>query len=364
MAKSAKPASKQPPKGRKGAAKKAAAAKPARKTASRKSAGKKGKTPSADDLLHYYRQMLLIRRFEEKAGQLYGMGLIGGFCHLYIGQEAVVVGMMATASSNDSVITSYRDHGHMLACDMDPKGVMAELTGRRGGYSKGKGGSMHMFSREKNFFGGHGIVGAQIPLGTGLAFAHQYKDDGGVCHAYCGDGAINQGQIYESFNMAQLWKLPVIYVIENNRYGMGTSIERASATTELYRRGDSFGIPGAKVDGMDVLAVKAAAEKAANRCRTGKGPFILEMETYRYRGHSMSDPAKYRDKEEVSKVRKESDPIDNLRDKLISGKVADESALKEIDKDIKAVVTAAAEFAQQSQEPDPSELYTDILVDV
>ena len=364
MAKSAKPASKQPPKGRKGAAKKAAAAKPARKTASRKSAGKKGQASSADDLFHYYRQMLLIRRFEEKAGQLYGMGLIGGFCHLYIGQEAVVVGMMATASSNDSVITSYRDHGHMLACDMDPKGVMTELTGRRGGYSKGKGGSMHMFSREKNFFGGHGIVGAQIPLGTGLAFAHQYKDDGGVCHAYCGDGAINQGQIYESFNMAQLWKLPVIYVIENNRYGMGTAIERASATTELYRRGDSFGIPGAKVDGMDVLAVKAAAEKAANRCRTGKGPFILEMETYRYRGHSMSDPAKYRDKEEVSKVRKESDPIDNLRDKLISGKVADESALKEIDKDIKAVVTAAAEFAQQSQEPDPSELYTDILVDV
>ena len=364
MAKSAKPASKQPPKGRKGAAKKAAAAKPARKTASRKSAGKKGQAPSADDLFHYYRQMLLIRRFEEKAGQLYGMGLIGGFCHLYIGQEAVVVGMMATASSNDSVITSYRDHGHMLACDMDPKGVMAELTGRRGGYSKGKGGSMHMFSREKNFFGGHGIVGAQIPLGTGLAFAHQYNDDGGVCHAYCGDGAINQGQIYESFNMAQLWKLPVIYVIENNRYGMGTAIERASATTELYRRGDSFGIPGAKVDGMDVLAVKAAAEKVANRCRTGKGPFILEMETYRYRGHSMSDPAKYRDKEEVSKVRKESDPIHNLRDKLIFGKVADESALKEIDKDIKAVVTAAAEFAQQSQEPDPSELYTDILVDV
>jgi pyruvate dehydrogenase E1 component alpha subunit len=363
MAKSAKPASKQPPKGRKGAAKKAAAAKPARKTASKKSAGKKGKTPGADDLLHYYRQMLLIRRFEEKAGQLYGMGLIGGFCHLYIGQEAVVVGMMATASSNDSVITSYRDHGHMLACDMDPKGVMAELTGRRGGYSKGKGGSMHMFSREKNFFGGHGIVGAQIPLGTGLAFAHQYKDDGGVCHAYCGDGAINQGQIYESFNMAQLWKLPVIYVIENNRYGMGTAIERASATTELYRRGDSFGIPGAKVDGMDVLAVKAAAEKAANRCRTGKGPFILEMETYRYRGHSMSDPAKYRDKEEVSKVRKESDPIDKLRDKLIAAKAADEATLKDIDKDIKAVVTAAADFAQASEEPDPSELYTDILVE-
>ena len=304
---------------------------------------------SKDELLKYYRDMLLIRRFEEKAGQLYGMGLIGGFCHLYIGQEAVVVGMMAAAGENDSVITSYRDHGHMLACGMDPKGVMAELTGRRGGYSKGKGGSMHMFSREKNFYGGHGIVGAQIPLGTGLAFAHKYKNDGGINHAYCGDGAINQGQIYESFNMAQLWKLPVIYVIENNRYGMGTAIERASATTELYRRGDSFGIPGAKVDGMDVLAVKAAAEKAANRCRTGKGPFILEMETYRYRGHSMSDPAKYRDKEEVSKVRKESDPIDNLRDKLISGKVADEAALKEIDKDVKGIVTAAAEFAQQPE---------------
>ena len=349
MAKAAKPASKRPPKG---------------KPKSKKGAAKKTKAPGTDDLLHFYRQMLLIRRFEEKAGQLYGMGLIGGFCHLYIGQEAVVVGMMATAGPNDSIVTSYRDHGHMLACDMDPKGVMAELTGRRGGYSKGKGGSMHMFSREKNFFGGHGIVAAQVPIGTGLAFASKYKKDGGVSHAYFGDGAVNQGQIYEVFNMAQLWKLPVIYVIENNRYGMGTAIERASATTELYRRGDSFGIPGSQVDGMDVIAVKEAGEKAAAWCRAGKGPYILEMETYRYRGHSMSDPAKYRDKEEVTKVRKESDPIDNLRDKLISGKIADEAALKEIDKDIKAVVTAAAEFAQQSQEPDPSELYTDILVDV
>ena len=333
----------------------------------KKGAAKKSPSPSAavsdENLLHYYRQMLLIRRFEEKAGQLYGMGLIGGFCHLYIGQEAVVVGMMASANKQDSVITSYRDHGHMLACDMDLKGVMAELTGRRGGYSKGKGGSMHMFSREKNFYGGHGIVGAQIPLGTGLAFAHKYKNDGGINHAYCGDGAINQGQIYESFNMAELWKLPVIYVIENNRYGMGTSIERASATTELYQRGASFGIPGAQVDGMDILAVKAAAEKAAARCRAGKGPFILEMKTYRYRGHSMSDPAKYRDKEEVSMVRKESDPIDNLRDKLIAAKAADEAMLKDIDKDIKAIVTAAAEFAQASEEPDPSELFTDILVE-
>jgi len=333
----------------------------------KKGAAKNSPTPSAavsdENLLHYYRQMLLIRRFEEKAGQLYGMGLIGGFCHLYIGQEAVVVGMMASANKQDSVITSYRDHGHMLACDMDLKGVMAELTGRRGGYSKGKGGSMHMFSREKNFYGGHGIVGAQIPLGTGLAFAHKYKNDGGINHAYCGDGAINQGQIYESFNMAELWKLPVIYVIENNRYGMGTSIERASATTELYQRGASFGIPGAQVDGMDILAVKAAAEKAAARCRAGKGPFILEMKTYRYRGHSMSDPAKYRDKEEVSMVRKESDPIDNLRDKLIAAKAADEAMLKDIDQDIKAIVTAAAEFAQASEEPDPSELFTDILVE-
>ena len=343
-----------------------AATKPNKSTAKKSPGKSKSKTPpaSADDLLNYYRQMLMIRRFEEKAGQLYGMGLIGGFCHLYIGQEAVVVGMMAAAQPQDSVITSYRDHGHMLACDMDPKGVMAELTGRRGGYSKGKGGSMHMFSREKNFYGGHGIVGAQIPLGTGLAFAHKYKGDGGVAQAYCGDGAINQGQIYESFNMAALWKLPVIYVIENNRYGMGTSIERASSTTELYCRGDSFAIPGEQVNGMDVLAVREAGEEAARWCRDGKGPFILEMKTYRYRGHSMSDPAKYRDKEEVSKVRKESDPIDNLRDRLLGSSSADEAELKEIDREVKAIVTAAAEFAQQSEEPDPSELYTDVLVEV
>ncbi len=365
MAKAAKPATARARQRKKERAPKAAP-KTARKGTgtAKKNFPKKDAAVSADEMLHFYNQMLLIRRFEEKAGQLYGMGLIGGFCHLYIGQEAVVVGMMAAAGPEDSVITSYRDHGHMLACDMDPKGVMAELTGRRSGYSKGKGGSMHMFSREKNFFGGHGIVGAQMPLGTGLAFAHKYKNDGGVCHAYCGDGAINQGQIYEAFNMAALWKLPVIYVIENNRYGMGTSIERSSATTELYRRGDSFGVPGAQVNGMEVMEVREAAEKAAKWCRAGKGPYILEMETYRYRGHSMSDPAKYRDKEEVSKVRKESDPIDNLRCKMVAQKVADEAALKEIDKNVKAIVTAAAEFAQQSQEPDPSELYTDILVDV
>ena len=329
--------------------------------------GGKGKTapaikpPSDAEMVDFYRQMLLIRRFEEKAGQLYGMGLIGGFCHLYIGQEAVVTGMQSVAKPVDTVITSYRDHGHMLACGMDPKGVMAELTGRRGGYSKGKGGSMHMFSREKNFFGGHGIVGGQIPLGTGLAFAHKYRGDGGVCMAYMGDGAVNQGQVYESFNMAELWSLPVVYVIENNKYGMGTSVERASSTVELHRRGEAHGIPGLPVDGMDVLAVREAAAEALDHCRSGQGPFILEMKTYRYRGHSMSDPAKYRSKEEVASMRKEHDPIDQLRDMLIEKKKADETKLRDIDKEIKAIVTEAAEFAQASQEPDPSELYTDVL---
>ncbi len=339
-------------------------AKPASKRAPRKKASAKAKpADTPEQLLEYYEQMLLIRRFEEKAGQLYGMGLIGGFCHLYIGQEAVVVGMQAASNEGDSVITSYRDHGHMLACGMDPKGVMAELTGRRGGYSSGKGGSMHMFSREKNFYGGHGIVGAQMPLGTGLAFAHKYKEDGGVAHAYCGDGAINQGQVYEAFNMASLWKLPVIYVIENNKYGMGTSIERASAVVELVDRGKSFAIPGEQVNGMDVSEVRAAAEMASDWCRAGKGPFILEMKTYRYRGHSMSDPAKYRSKEEVSKVRQETDPIDTLRERILGSGVADEVKLKELDREVKVLVTAAAEFAQQSPEPETSELFTDILLE-
>ncbi len=340
-------------------------AKPApKRTSTSKSAAKTPakKDLNKDEILQHYKDMLMIRRFEEKAGQLYGMGLIGGFCHLYIGQEAVVVGMMAASIEGDTVITSYRDHGHMLACGMDPKGVMAELTGRTGGYSRGKGGSMHMFSREKNFYGGHGIVGAQVPLGTGLAFSHKYKGDGNVAMTYFGDGAVNQGQVYEAFNMASLWKLPVIYVIENNKYGMGTSIERASATTDLYHRGAAHGIPGEAVNGMDVLAVKDAAERALKHCRDGKGPFILEMMTYRYRGHSMSDPAKYRSKEEVQKMRKESDPIDNLRDLIMTQKLFDEAALKDVDKEIKAIVTAAAEFSQQSPEPDESELYTDILL--
>ncbi|TYC58700.1 pyruvate dehydrogenase (acetyl-transferring) E1 component subunit alpha [Rhodobacterales bacterium] len=315
-----------------------------------------------DEELHAYREMLLIRRFEEKAGQLYGMGFIGGFCHLYIGQEAVVVGMQMAKKDGDQMITGYRDHGHMLAMDLDPKGVMAELTGRRGGLSKGKGGSMHMFSKEKHFYGGHGIVGAQVPLGTGLAFANQYRENGNVAMAFFGDGASNQGQVYESFNMAELWKLPVVYVIENNKYGMGTSVARASATTDLSQRGASLGIPGEQVDGMDVRAVKAASAKALEWCREGKGPYILEMITYRYRGHSMSDPAKYRSKDEVQKMRTEHDPIEQVRKRLMDNGWASEDDLKAIDKDVRARVAEAAEFAQTDPEPDPSELYTDILL--
>jgi pyruvate dehydrogenase E1 component alpha subunit len=314
-----------------------------------------------EEIVGYYRRMLLIRRFEERAGQLYGMGLIGGFCHLYIGQEAVVVGMQAALKEGDSVITAYRDHGHMLACDMDPNGVMAELTGRRGGYSKGKGGSMHMFSVEKGFYGGHGIVGAQVPLGTGIAFSHRYKGDSGVCVTYMGDGAVNQGQVYESFNMAELWRLPVVYVIENNKYGMGTSAERASASTEFFKRGSAYGIPGERVDGMDVLTVKAAGLKAVDFARNGGGPYILEMLTYRYRGHSMSDPAKYRTKEEVDEVRKKRDPIDRLREELVTKGILDDAALKKIDGEVREIVVRSAEFAQQSPEPDPSELYTEVL---
>ena len=314
-----------------------------------------------DELLRYYRDMLLIRRFEEKAGQLYGMGLIGGFCHLYIGQEAVVVGMQAAIGPDDYVITSYRDHGHMLACGMDPRGVMAELTGRSGGYSKGKGGSMHMFSREKNFYGGHGIVGGQVPLGTGLAFSQAYRDTANVTLCYFGDGSANQGQVYESFNMAELWKLPVVYVIENNQYAMGTAVSRASSVIELHRRGESFGIPGRRVNGMNVVEVRAAGDEAVAWCRAGKGPIILEMMTYRYRGHSMSDPAKYRTKEEVQKMRAEHDPIDQARRMLLDSGGATEDRLKEIDREVKDIVTGAAEFAQHSPEPDPSELWTDVL---
>jgi pyruvate dehydrogenase E1 component alpha subunit len=321
--------------------------------------GKKSNV-SKDELLKYYREMLLIRRFEEKAGQLYGMGLIGGFCHLYIGQEAVVVGLEACTKEGDKRVTSYRDHGHMLACGMEANGVMAELTGREGGYSRGKGGSMHMFSREKHFYGGHGIVGAQVPIGAGLAFADKYKGNDNVTFTYFGDGAANQGQVYETYNMAELWDLPVIFVIENNGYAMGTSVKRSTKSTSLYGRGLAYGIPGEQVDGMDVLAVKAAGEKAVAHCRAGKGPYILEMMTYRYRGHSMSDPAKYRTREEVEKMKAEKDAIEHVRDLLLGAGLANEDELKAIDKQIKDVVNASAEFAKESPEPSVSELYTDI----
>ena len=315
---------------------------------------------SKDDLLKYYHEMLLIRRFEEKAGQLYGMGLIGGFCHLYIGQEAVVVGLEACTKPGDKRLTSYRDHGHMLACGMSANGVMAELTGREGGYSKGKGGSMHMFSKEKHFYGGHGIVGAQVPLGAGLAMSDWYKGNDNVTFTYFGDGAANQGQVYETYNMAELWKLPVIFVIENNGYAMGTSMKRSTKSTTFFGRGAAYGIEGEQVDGMDVLAVKAAGEKAVAHCRAGKGPYILEMMTYRYRGHSMSDPAKYRTREEVEKIKQEKDCIEHVRDLLTQGGLASEEELKAIDKDIKEIVNASAEFAKESPEPALSELWTDI----
>jgi pyruvate dehydrogenase E1 component alpha subunit len=334
-----------------------AAAKAARPDASEAGADSK------ETLLAYYKDMLLIRRFEERAGQLYGMGLIGGFCHLYIGQEAVAVGMEQAKREGDQVITAYRAHGHMLACGIDPRATMAELTGRGAGVSKGKGGSMHMFAPAKGFYGGHGIVGAQVSLGTGLALANKYRGDGKVAYVYFGDGAANQGQVYESFNMAALWDLPVVYVIENNQYAMGTSIERGSSETHLHKRGLSFKIPGVEVDGMDVLAVREAGLAAAEHARSGKGPFILEMKTYRYRGHSMSDPQKYRSRDEIDEVRKTRDPIDHLQERLEKMGLADDAALKAIDAEIKRIVADAAEFARTAPEPDPSELYTDVYAE-
>ncbi len=358
------------------AAKRASASRPARSaTKAKLSSAKTSETPAPADhnhppgtstkaqMLGWYKDMLLIRRFEERAGQLYGMGLIGGFCHLYIGQEAIAVGMQSIARDGDEVITGYREHGHMLAAGMDPKAVLSELTGRATGSARGKGGSMHMFSVEKGFFGGNGIVGAQAPLGTGLAFANWYRGDGKVSFTYFGDGAANQGQVYEAFNMAELWKLPVVYVIENNQYAMGTSVERASSQTHLFRRGESFNIPGEEVDGMDIEAVREAGARAAEHARSGKGPYILEMKTYRYRGHSMSDPAKYRTREEVDEVRKTRDPIDHLRDKMEARGFADEAALKAIDAEVKKIVAEAAEFARTAPEPDLKELYTDVYAD-
>ncbi|MDA0229887.1 MAG: pyruvate dehydrogenase (acetyl-transferring) E1 component subunit alpha [Proteobacteria bacterium] len=316
---------------------------------------------SRENLETYYREMLTIRRFEEKAGQMYGMGLIGGFCHLYIGQEAVVTGVQHALEPGDTVITGYRCHAHMLAAGVDPKFVMAELTGRAAGVSRGKGGSMHMFTPERGFYGGHGIVGAQVPLGAGFGFAHKYRGNDRVSVTYFGDGAANQGQVFEAFNMAALWKLPVIFVIENNQYAMGTSLARSTAIQELYQRGEAFGIPGHQADGMDVLAVQMAAEAAVAKCRAGDGPALLEMMTYRYRGHSMSDPAKYRTREEVSKMRQERDPIENVRERLIAAGYADDEALKEVDRDVKAKINDAAEFSQDSPQPDSAELYTSIL---
>lgn len=342
----------------------------AKRAPAKKADGKSGTSPATpepsdftkEEELRAYRDMLLIRRFEEKAGQLYGMGFIGGFCHLYIGQEAVVTGLKAALIEGDQMITGYRDHGHMLAQEMSPRGVMAELTGRRNGLSKGKGGSMHMFSKEKHFYGGHGIVGAQVSLGTGLAFANKYRGNGNVALAFFGDGAANQGQVYESFNMASLWKLPIIYVIENNRYAMGTAVSRSSAETDFSHRGISFKIPGIQVDGMDVRAVKAAADLATEWCRSGKGPIILEMLTYRYRGHSMSDPAKYRTKEEVQKMRSEHDPIEQVKQRLAEKGWANEDDLKQIDKEVRDIVADAADFSQTDPEPDASELWTDITL--
>ena len=335
------------------------------KAGTKRAAGKGGIAGYDKDLIaRLYRMMLLIRRFEERAGQMYGMGLIGGFCHLYIGQEAVVTGLQAAAEPRDTVVTTYRDHGHMLATGMDPKGVLAELTGRAGGYSKGKGGSMHMFSREKNFFGGHGIVGASVPIGAGIAFAHKYLEEPACCLTYFGEGALNQGQVYETFNMAALWQLPVIFVIENNRYGMGTSVERAAAhAQELYHRGQAYGIPGQQVDGMDVIAVYEAGKEVIAKVKAGEGPHIMEMQTYRYRGHSMSDPAKYRTREEVQKYRSERDPIENLKSRILEAKMMSEEDFKRVDREIKEIIADAADFAQSSPEPDPAELWTEVIVE-
>ena len=313
------------------------------------------------DYLKIYTSMLEIRRFEERAAQLYGMGHIGGFCHLYIGQEAVVVGVLMTINKNDSVVTTYRDHGHMIARGLDPKHIMAELTGKFSGYSKGKGGSMHMFSKSNNFYGGHGIVGAQVPIGTGIAFSHKYLKDKYICRTYIGDGAMNNGQVYESFNLASLWKLPILYIIENNMYGMGTSVNRASAGTDLYKRAEPFGIPGNKVDGMNVFKVIEAAEKAANYVRQGKGPYILEVQTYRYRGHSMSDPAKYRTKEELNSY-KTKDPIVFVKESILKKKIYSEKELDKIDNTIIDKIKKAADFALESEFPKEEELYTDVYI--
>jgi pyruvate dehydrogenase E1 component alpha subunit len=316
-----------------------------------------------EELLEYYRQMLLIRRFEEKAGQLYGMGLIAGFCHLYIGQEAVAVGVQSALKKFDKVITAYRDHGHMLVAGTNPNLVMAELMGRIGGCSKGKGGSMHMFDLDNGFYGGHGIVGAQVPLGTGIAFAIKYRKEDNIAVAYMGDGAVHQGQVFESFNMASLWKLPILYIVENNEYGMGTSVARHSCNTNLFEFSKPFNIPSKQIDGMDVLTVKDEAKQAVDYVRSGKGPMLIEFKTYRYRGHSMSDPGNYRTKDEVSTFKDKKDPILNLQSFLLEKSLVNEDYFKSIEKEIRDVVNESVEYSKNSPEPGADELYTDIYLE-
>ncbi|QEK39622.1 pyruvate dehydrogenase (acetyl-transferring) E1 component subunit alpha [Candidatus Sneabacter namystus] len=307
-----------------------------------------------------FEKMLLIRRFEEKCAQFYGMGKISGFCHLYIGQEAVAVSAYLSKSSQDTMITAYRDHGHALVCGMDPGIVLAELMGKVTGSSKGKGGSMHIFDIDKGFYGGHGIVGACVSLGTGIAFAHKYKQDGGMSYTFFGDGAANQGQTFESFNMAKLWNLPVLYIIENNGYAMGTSVERSTGMTDLYKRGESLGIEGMRVDGMKIDVLYEAFCELSHKVRNDNCPYLLEAETYRYKGHSMSDPGFYRSKEEVAQY-KESDPIAYAKEKILEMGIKTESQLKEIEKSIKDRIKAAVDFAENSEFPNILNLREDVF---
>ena len=316
---------------------------------------------SNDELIKFYEKMFLIRKFEEKAGQLYGSGKIGGFCHLYIGQEAVVIGILSSIKSEDTVVTSYRDHGHILARGVDPKLVMAELTGRKDGISKGKGGSMHMFSKKNRFYGGHGIVGAQVPIGVGLGFAHKYRNEKKISRVYVGDGAMSNGQVFEAFNLAALWELPVLFIIENNKYGMGTAVNRAAAGNELFERATVFGIKGEKINGMNFFDVSQAAIRAREHIYETSKPYIIEMDTYRYRGHSMSDPATYRSKEEVSDM-KSNDPLINMKKALIDDFKIDEESLSNIETDIKKQIKEVEKFSLESPLPELNELFTEVYL--
>jgi len=315
---------------------------------------------TSHELVQIYEDMLMLRRFEEKAAQLYGMGLIGGFCHLYIGQEAVAVGIAKAIQPNDTIITSYRDHGFMLSVGSCPKKVMSELLGKETGCSKGKGGSMHMFDIEKRFYGGHGIVGAQVSLGTGIAFAHKYNNSQSISVTIYGDGASHQGQVYESFNMAKLWKLPVLYIIENNEYAMGTSVNRSSSTINLYKRANSFGIESQQVDGMDFFEVYNAVQKACNYIKMNDSPYLLEFKTYRYRGHSMSDPGQYRTKDEIENYKSSRDPINWMKHFILKETKSSDQELGLIDKKIKRYVAECAEYALNSAQPSEDQLYTHV----